>query len=148
MQIWCSLPCLQNPTTAPHPQPHQSNPHILSLFFKTKFNIISHPILSLGGLFSGSPTSPVRFSLIRAICPAHLNLLELANVTAVSEGYKPSFSKKYIYIFWKILEGSTMLLPKPDNKRHTQWDSSTSKLLNYCPSGLFKVNRAFWCYAF
>jgi hypothetical protein len=78
MEPECSLPCSQEPSTCPYPQPDQSNP---SYHSKIHFNISSHLRLGLpSGLFpSGFPTNilSVFVSPIRATCTAYLILLLL-----------------------------------------------------------------------
>jgi hypothetical protein len=77
-----SIPCSQEHSTGPYPEPYQSNPY--------------HPThLRLGltsGLFpSGFPTNTLYgflLSPICAACPVHLILLDLIILIILGEGYK------------------------------------------------------------
>jgi hypothetical protein len=39
MELMGSLPCSQDPTTDPYPEPEESSPHLTYYFFMTHFNI-------------------------------------------------------------------------------------------------------------
>jgi hypothetical protein len=74
-----SLPCSQEPSTDPYPEPDQSTPSYLS---KIHSNIILPPTLGLpSGLFPSGfpPKSYMHSSPIRATCPAHLILPKISN---------------------------------------------------------------------
>jgi hypothetical protein len=139
MQIGCSLPCLQNPPISPHPQSDNSTPHILSLFFKITFNIVSHSRLSLVGLFSGSATSPVRFSLLShtryMLCLSQPSRIDQRNNSRF--GVKAINFKKCIF-----LEGggdtrrfNVVIAKTRQQTRHpvTSTHNQTSQLMPYCP---------------
>jgi hypothetical protein len=86
------LLCSQEPSTAPYPEPDQSNLyHPISL---GSFLIVStHLRLGLlnGLLPSGFPTNILHallFSPIRATCSAHLILLDLIILIILGEAYE------------------------------------------------------------
>jgi hypothetical protein len=79
MKIGCSLPRLQNPTTNPHPQPEHSNPHNQSLIFRRNLILRATPVCR-GDLFSGTPTSPVSFSLL-----SHTRYIPCSNLLTVTD---------------------------------------------------------------
>ena len=86
-----SLPHSQQPTTCPYPGPDRSSPYPPFLYIH--FNIIlpSTPRFPSGIFPSGNPTkSPYAhlLFLIRAICLAHLILLDLNTVTISGEDYR------------------------------------------------------------
>jgi hypothetical protein len=81
-----SLPCSQEPSTGPYPQPYQSNPHHAILSLKIHFNIV-HSRTSWFSQWSFffwlSHQYPIRIPLliIHATCPTHLILLDLIILT-------------------------------------------------------------------
>jgi hypothetical protein len=85
-----SLPCSQEPSTGPYPEPDQSNPSYLS---KIHFNIVypSTSWSSQWSLPSGFPTNILYaflFSPIRATCPVYLTLLHLIILIILGEEYQ------------------------------------------------------------
>jgi hypothetical protein len=77
-----SLPCSQQPTIGPYPEPDESSPHINAVSLRFILILSSHLRLGLpSGLFpSGSPTNNLNLFNItpmRAICPAHSSSLIL-----------------------------------------------------------------------
>jgi hypothetical protein len=89
-----SLPCSQEPSPGPYPEPDRSSPYhpILSLL-RSVLLLSTHLRLRLpSGLFpSGFPTNILYgflFSPIRATCPTHLILLHLIILIMFVEEYK------------------------------------------------------------
>jgi hypothetical protein len=92
MEPECSLPCSQEPSTGPCPEPDQSNPYhpILSLLIHV--NIV-HPPMSWSSQWSPSfwlshqyPIG-IRLLPIHATCPAYLILLDLIILIILRETY-------------------------------------------------------------
>jgi hypothetical protein len=81
MELELSLPCAQEPSTGPYPEPDQSNPsHSISVRSILIFSTYLYLGLSSGLSPFGFPTNilyPFFFSPIRCSCPAHLIFLDL-----------------------------------------------------------------------
>jgi hypothetical protein len=85
-----SLPCSQEPSTGPYPEPHQSNPYHPTYLSKIILIFSTHLLLGLfiGFLLSGFPTNNLHafiFSQIRATYPAHLILLDFGILIILGE---------------------------------------------------------------
>jgi hypothetical protein len=90
-----SIPCSQEPSTGPNPEPYQCNPNhsIPSYLLRTILMLCTHLLLGLpSGLFpSGFPTSVLyafNFYSFVLTCPAHLILLDLIILIILGEEYK------------------------------------------------------------
>jgi hypothetical protein len=89
-----SLPCSQEPSTGPYPDPDQSSLYHPTLLSKIYFNIIQAPTSwSFKWCFSfwlshQYHTYAFIFTSIRATCPAHLILLVLIIVIILGKDYK------------------------------------------------------------
>jgi hypothetical protein len=83
-----SIPCSQEPSTGPYPQPYQSHP----ISLRSVIILSTHLRLGLhSGFFpSGFPINILYtfVSLIRATCTAHLILLDLIILIILGEEYK------------------------------------------------------------
>jgi hypothetical protein len=102
-----SLPCSQEPSTDPYPEPDQSRPYypILSLFTSI---LILYTDLRLGlpsGLYpSGFPTNTLYaflLSPILATCPAHIILLNL--IILINLAKSTSYEAPYYAVFSNLL---------------------------------------------
>jgi hypothetical protein len=90
-----SLPCSQEPSTGPYPEPDQSEttpPHHYLPKIYEYFNIIHLRLGLPSGLFPcGFPIYILYaflFSPIRVTCPANFILLDLIIIIILGEGYK------------------------------------------------------------
>jgi hypothetical protein len=94
MELEGSLPCSQDPSTGPYPEPDRLSPYHPILYLLRSISILSTH-LRLGppsGLFpSVFPTNILYaflFSSIRATRPAHLILRDLIILIILGEEYK------------------------------------------------------------
>jgi len=88
-----SLPCLQDPTTGPYPEPDESSPYLPTHLPKIYSNIIIPSMVR-----SSEWPLPFRFSdhkflcifhlTTHATCPAHLIILDLITQVTFGEAYK------------------------------------------------------------